>query len=66
LVAVTEGETTPVDIVSRRFRRYFSHWDSDKRQHVSYAKTVAEQFTSQCCLKCGCRTKRFTNASSQT
>jgi hypothetical protein len=50
-------ETTPVDIVSRRFRRYFSHWDSAKRQHVSYAKTVAEQFTSQCCFKCGCRTR---------
>jgi hypothetical protein len=23
------GET-PVDVVSRRFRRYFSHWDSDQ------------------------------------
>jgi hypothetical protein len=42
--------------VSRRFRRY-SPTGTLERQHVSYAKTVAEQFTSQCCFKCGCRTQ---------
>ena len=49
-------ETVPVDIVSRRFRRYFSKWNSDTKQHVSYAKTVQEDYTSQCCFRCGDRT----------
>jgi hypothetical protein len=61
-------ETGPVDLVSRRFRRY--HSKVVKRPFVkadssvgvvceveSHAVTVDEHLTSQCCWKCGCRTR---------
>jgi hypothetical protein len=64
-------ETGPVDLVSRRFRRYHTRWvPRATTPHgddgsvalvpahlVCRARTVDENLTTQCCWRCGARTR---------